>query len=95
MLDMLANHAGTARHICRKLCRRLVGDDPPEALVQSSAELFHAQRAAPDQLKQVVRHIVLSELFRASWGRKVKRPFEGGGERDTRLRLRFTNQFRR
>ncbi len=76
VLDLLSDHPGTARHICRKLCRRLVGEETPEALVGSAAELFHAERAAPDQLKQVVGHILRSEAFRGSWGSKVKRPFE-------------------
>ncbi len=76
VLDLLAEHPGTARHIARKLCTRLVADSPPEALVQEAAEVFHRQRNAPDQLKQVVRTIVLSEAFRTTWGQKVKRPFE-------------------
>src|SRR5260221_11703707 len=35
VLDMLASHPATARHIATKLCRRFVSDDPPEALVAS------------------------------------------------------------
>lgn len=76
VLDLLANHTGTARYISRKLCRRLIGDDPPEAVVQAAADVFHAQRAAPDQLKQVVRTILLSPEFSATWGAKIKRPFD-------------------
>ena len=70
------NHTGTARYISRKLCRRLVGDSPPEALVERVAAVFHAQRDAPDQLKTVVETILLSEEFRTTWGAKIKRPFE-------------------
>ena len=76
VLDILANHAGTARCISRKLCRRLIGDNPPDAVVQAAADVFYAQRAAPDQLKQVVRTILLSPEFRTTWGEKIKRPFE-------------------
>jgi hypothetical protein len=76
VLDLLANHPGTARHIARKLCRRLISDEPPESVVQAAADVFYAQRNAPDQLKQVVRTILLSEEFRTTWGWKVKRPFE-------------------
>ena len=76
VLDLLANHVGTARYISRKLCRRLLGDDPPEAVVQAAADVFYAQRAAPDQLKQVVRTILLSPEFSTTWGEKIKRPFE-------------------
>lgn len=75
-LDLLAFHPRTAYFICRKLVRRLVNDDPPQSLVESAAAVFIAQRTAPDQLKQVVRHIVLSTEFKTTWGQKAKRPFD-------------------
>jgi len=49
---------------------------PPPAIVDSAAALFTAQWQAPDQLRQVVRHILLSNEFRATWGEKIKRPLE-------------------
>lgn len=76
VLETLANHPGTARFISRKLVRRLVSDDPPEDLVEQAARVFYQQRKAPDQLKQVVQTIVLSEAFAQTWGEKIKRPFE-------------------
>ena len=44
--------------------------------MQAAAAVFHAQRNAPDQLKQVVRTILTSAEFRTTWGEKIKRPFE-------------------
>jgi uncharacterized protein (DUF1800 family) len=76
VLDLIANHVGTARYISRRLCRRLIGDAPPESIVQAAADVFHSQRAASDQLKQVVRTILLSSEFSTTWGEKIKRPFE-------------------
>ncbi|MBP9822705.1 MAG: DUF1800 domain-containing protein [Thermoanaerobaculia bacterium] len=76
VLDRLASHPAAGRFIARKLCRRLVGDFPPQSLVDSAGALFTAQWQAPDQIRQVVRHIVLSNEFRTTWGEKVKRPFE-------------------
>ncbi len=76
VLDMLAEHPGTARHVAAKLARRLIADDPPEDVIEAAAAVFHHQRHAPDQLQQVVRTVLLSEAFRSTWGRKVKRPFE-------------------
>lgn len=76
VLDLIANHQGTARYISRKLCRRLISDDPPESIVAAAADVFYSQRAAPDQLKQVVRTILLSPEFSTTWGQKIKRPFE-------------------
>lgn len=76
VLDAIAAHPGTARFIARKLCRRLVSDTPPQALVDTAAAVFQANSSAPDQLKQVVRTILLSSEFRGAWGQKMKRPFE-------------------
>ena len=76
VLDILANHPATARHLSYKLCRRLLGDFPPDSVVDSAAAVFLAQSSAPDQIGQVVRTILLSPEFRTSWGMKVKRPFE-------------------
>lgn len=76
VLDLLAFHPGTAQHICAKLCRRLVGDDPPEALVERAAAVWMEQQHAPDQIGQVIRAIVLAPEFSQTWGRKLRRPFE-------------------
>jgi uncharacterized protein (DUF1800 family) len=76
VLDALAEHPGTARHISRKLARRLIGDNPPQSVIDAAASVFMSQRKAPDQLKQVTRTILLSNAFRQTWGEKIKRPFE-------------------
>ncbi len=76
VLDILAAHSGTGRFIARKLCRRLIGDSPPQAVIDAAAAVFTAQIDAPDQLAQVVRTILLSAEFRATWSEKVKRPLE-------------------
>ncbi len=76
VLDMLADHPGTARHVAFKLCRRLVADEPPPELVSRIAEVFWSQRTQADQLRQVVRAILLSSEFARTWGSKRKRPFE-------------------
>jgi uncharacterized protein (DUF1800 family) len=74
LFDMLSQHPGTAHFVAGKLCRRFVGDNASSALVQSAADLFHAQWQAPDQLKQVVALILQSSEFKTSWGTKMKRP---------------------
>ena len=75
VLDALASHPGTGRHIARKLCRRLIADDPPHNVVDAAAAMFTAQWQAPDQLRQVVEVILLSDEFRTTWAEKIKRPF--------------------
>jgi uncharacterized protein (DUF1800 family) len=76
VLDILATHPGTARHVCAKLCRRLVDDQPPQALVDSAAAVFLEHHQAPDQIARVVRHVAQSAAFMESARNKVKRPFE-------------------
>jgi uncharacterized protein (DUF1800 family) len=78
VLDLLAMHPNTARYVCGKLCRRLIGDNPPASIVEQAAVVFNDQWQAPDQLSQVVRTIILSNEFKsaANWGAKARRPFE-------------------
>lgn len=76
VLDLLASHPGTASHIAEKLVRRLVCDDPPEALVRRAAATFQSCWQKPDQITRVLRTIVLSPEFGASRGKKTRRPFE-------------------
>lgn len=78
VLDLLAIHPNTARYVCRKLCSRLIGDNPPESIIEAAAVVFNDQWQAADQLKQVVKTIILSSEFKdaANWGTKTKRPFE-------------------
>lgn len=76
VLNLVAAHPGTARYLARKLCRRLISDDPPDDVVAAAAATFSANLDAPDQLKQVVRTILLSDAFQNTWGEKIKRPFE-------------------
>ncbi len=78
VLDLLAVHPNTAKYVCTKLCRRLIGDDPPASIIDQAALVFNDQWDQPDQLSQVVRTIILSSEFKdaAYWGAKSKRPFE-------------------
>ncbi|MEM9557635.1 MAG: DUF1800 domain-containing protein [Acidobacteriota bacterium] len=76
LFDIVCEHPATGRFVAQKLCRRLVGDFPPQDMVDAAAAVFTAQVDAPDQLRQVVRTIVLHPSFRTTWGDKVRRPFE-------------------
>ncbi len=78
ILKLAAYHPATARYIARKLCRRLIADEPPQAVVDAAAATFFAHRKSPDQIARTLRTILLSEEFKdpALWASKVKRPFE-------------------
>jgi uncharacterized protein (DUF1800 family) len=83
----LARHPQTARFVSYKLARRLVADEPPEALVERAAATW--QRTG-GEIREVVRTIVTSPEFLGPEHRsaKVKTPLEfvvsavraGGGE---------------
>jgi len=76
VLDLLAHHPGTARHLARKLCRRFVADDPPPTLVDAAAQAFLDNVGSSSQIRTVVATILNSPEFKESWGGKVKRPLE-------------------
>jgi len=76
VLDLVSAHPGTAMYLCTKLCRRLVADTPPKSLVVKAAKTWQKNIKSEDQIKQVLRTIILSPEFAASQGKKVKRPFE-------------------
>jgi uncharacterized protein (DUF1800 family) len=90
VLDLLAYHPGTARHIALKLARRLISDSPSDAVVQSAADTFLAYKDAPDQLKRVVETILLSPEFSQTFGAKIKRPFEAAISTMRALNTDFT-----
>ncbi len=75
VIRQLARHPGTAQFIAGKLCRYLVSDHPPQALVDRVAETF---RESGGELPQVYRAIVLSpEFLSLERARsKFKSPFE-------------------
>jgi uncharacterized protein (DUF1800 family) len=72
LLGILCDHPATALHVAGRVCRRLVADDPPKALVERAAAAF---RAADLGIVPLVRTVLLSEEFAAARGTKVKRPF--------------------
>ena len=76
VMDRLSQHQATARHICRKLCRRFIDDEPPVSLVESAAAIWREQWQAPDQIAQVMAHIITSDAVLQGQGSKVRRPFE-------------------
>jgi uncharacterized protein (DUF1800 family) len=75
VLDIVAAHPSTARHIATKLARRFVSDDPPEALIARVAARF---TATTGDLRETVRAVVTSpEFFAAEHrGAKTKTPLE-------------------
>jgi uncharacterized protein (DUF1800 family) len=75
VLDILARHPATARHISRKLAIRFVSDNPPESLVDAAAATFLRSNG---DIREVMRTILMSAEFRDPrvFGTKVKSPLE-------------------
>ena len=75
VLDLLARHPSTARHVARKLAQRFVADEPPPALVDRLADVF---LRTDGDLRQVTRALFTAPEFHDPRHRaaKVKTPFE-------------------
>ena len=75
VLDIVATHPATARHIATKLAMRFVSDNPPAALVDRAAARFTATRG---DLREVLKVILASPEFAATdaYRAKVKTPLE-------------------
>jgi uncharacterized protein (DUF1800 family) len=73
VLSILANHPATAHFLSHKLCVRFVSDNPPQALVNSTAQVWQQSNG---DIRTVLRHIFTSSAFRESAGQKYRRPLE-------------------
>jgi uncharacterized protein (DUF1800 family) len=75
VLDIVAAHPSTARHIATKLAVRFVSDNPPAALVDRVAARFVATKG---DLREVTKTLLASPEFLAADAQrsKVKTPLE-------------------
>jgi uncharacterized protein (DUF1800 family) len=76
VIDLVARHPATARHLAEKLCRRFVSDTPPESLIKQASAEFTAAIDAPDQIARVMKVILLSAEYHSAPATKFKRPLE-------------------
>ena len=73
VINILVNHPATARFLSYKLCVRFVSDDPPQSLVESTAQVW---QQTDGEIRDVLRHIFTSPEFLQSVGQKFRRPLE-------------------
>jgi uncharacterized protein (DUF1800 family) len=73
MLDDLANHPATARHICRKLVVHFVSDEPPIALVKAMVD---AWQSSGGNLRDVYAAMLSHPAAWEDPGRKARQPFD-------------------
>lgn len=74
VLDLVAAHPSTARHIARKMAARFIADEPPAAVVERLARVFTASRG---DLREMTRTLFEApEFWRAAAQReKIRSPF--------------------
>ncbi|MEA2558752.1 MAG: hypothetical protein QOH06_256 [Acidobacteriota bacterium] len=73
VLDLLAVHPATAKHLATKLAVRFVSDKPSPALVDRLAAVY---LKSGGQVKPVLKALAESPEFWGSVGDKIKSPFE-------------------
>jgi uncharacterized protein (DUF1800 family) len=76
VLDLVAYHPATAKHLCEKLCQRFIGDTYPDSLVTTLSEIWIKNQTAPDQISLVLSALLNSEAYCSTSVRKIKRPPE-------------------
>jgi uncharacterized protein (DUF1800 family) len=75
VLDLLAAHKATARHISAKLAVRFVSDHPPQALVDRLTDVY--LKTGGDVRKMLTALVESPEFWsRDAVGAKIKSPFE-------------------
>lgn len=72
VLEIIALHPNTARHIATKLCRRFIADDLPEAAVAVTAQAF---LDAKGDLRATLRALFATRDFHEVRGNRFKLPF--------------------
>lgn len=75
VLDRVAEHPSTARHIATKLACRFVSDTPPEELVRKLTEVFIATKG--DLRAMIIAIVNAQEFWQKEYvNAKIKLPFE-------------------
>jgi uncharacterized protein (DUF1800 family) len=75
VLEILASHPATARHVATKLTRRFISDDPPEAVIKRAAAVF---LKTDGSIRETLKSILTApEFFSPAYYRaKLRSPFE-------------------
>ncbi|MBB6049880.1 DUF1800 domain-containing protein [Armatimonas rosea] len=75
VLDLLARHPSTMRHISTQLCQRFVADNPPASLVEKCVATW---KRTDGDIREILTTIFTSPEFNSAsaFKSKVKSPFE-------------------
>ncbi len=72
VIDILAEDISTANFISTKLCRHFIADNPSQDIINSTTDLFIQSSG---DIKQCLKHILMSKHFQFAQDMKLKRPF--------------------
>lgn len=72
VINILAAQESTAAYLSEKLCRHFIADEPDKSIVESTTNVFISSNG---DIKECLRHILLSKHFLISRDFKLKRPF--------------------
>ena len=73
LLNDLARHPATARHVCEKFARHFVADQPPPSLVEKLERRF---RETDGNLKELAKTLIVAPESWLAERSKIKRPGE-------------------
>ena len=75
VLDILANHPATAKHLAFKLCQRFIADEPPQSAVDAVAKAFTRSKG---DLKKTYAALFATPEFNSqgAYRAKIKSPLE-------------------
>lgn len=73
LLDDLAAHPATARHVCRKLAVHFIADDPPKSIIEAMVEAWTASKG---ELIDVYAAMLNHPAAWSDPGMKARQPFD-------------------
>ena len=76
VLELAAQHEKTAKFIVGKIARRIFGDNPPKAVIDSAVKTWLDNRQSPEQIKLVMETFLMSNEIMQGTATKVRRPYE-------------------
>ncbi|MEJ6716978.1 MAG: DUF1800 domain-containing protein [Akkermansiaceae bacterium] len=74
VLEIVCEHASTARYLAKKLCIRFIADEPSNESIEATAKAFSSSRG--DILTTLRAVFATDEFLTGARGQKLKRPFE-------------------
>jgi uncharacterized protein (DUF1800 family) len=76
VIELASQHEKAATFVVTKIVRRMFGDNPPQTVIDAAVATWLQHRESPDQIKRVMRTILLSAEIMAGLAVKIRRPYE-------------------